>query len=162
MRQADSLVVWMPPGGPGLGGALLSAAQEPWIQAVKVRTCSVVHETKDMNGVLHGDDFVWEGIDEDLDWVQKLLEDKYELKNRGRLGFGPNDVRKIDMLGRVIELPHEGITWQGDPRHFNLLQEYFGMDDKTKVLTKNGYEEAPSRLSCEKRSCRWRSARRSG
>ena len=84
---------------------------------------------------------MWEGIDEDVDWVQKVLEDKYELKKRGRLGFGPNDVRKIDMLGRVIELTHEGITWQGDPRHFDLLQEYFGMDDKTKVLTKNGSED---------------------
>ena len=92
------------------------------------------------------DDFVWEGIDEDLDWLQKVLEDKYELKNRGRLGFGPNDVRKIDMLGRVIELTHEGITWQGDPRYFDLLQEYFGMDDKTKVLTKNGYEDGPEQV----------------
>ena len=75
-----------------------------------------------------------------------MLEDKYELKNRGRLVFGPNDVRKIDMLGRVIELTHEGITWQGDPRHFNLLQEYFGMDDMTKVLTKNGYEDGPEQV----------------
>ena len=86
----------------------------------------------DVSGVVHGDDFVWEGIDEDLDWVQKLFEDKYELKNRGSLGFGPND-----------ELTHEGITLQGDPRHFDLLQECFGMDDKTKVLTKNGYEDGP-------------------
>ena len=74
---------------------------------------------------MHGDDFVWEGIDEDLDWVQKLLEDKYELKNRGRLVFGPNDVRKIDMLGRVIELTHEEITWQGDPGHFDLTAGVF-------------------------------------
>ena len=50
------------------------------------------------------------------------------------------------MLGRVIELTHEGITWQGDPRHCNLLQEYFGMDDKTKVLTKNGYEDGPEQV----------------
>ena len=78
--------------------------------------------------------------------VQKLLEDKYELKNRGRLGFGPNGVRKIDMLGRVIELTHEGITLQGDPRHFDLMQEYFGMDDKTKILTKNGYEDGPEQV----------------
>ena len=77
-----------------------------------------------MSGVVHGDD-------------------KYELKNRGRWGFGPNDVRKIDMLGRVIELAQEGITWRGGPRHFDLLQEYFGMDDKSKVLTKNGCEGDP-------------------
>ena len=52
-------------------------------------------------------------------------------------------MRKIDKLGRVIKPTQEGITWQGDPRHFDLLQEYFGVDDKTKVLTKNGYEGDP-------------------
>ena len=52
-------------------------------------------------------------------------------------------MRKIDMVGRVIDLSHEGITWRGDPRHFDLLQPCFGMDDTTKVLTKNGYEDGP-------------------
>ena len=42
-----------------------------------------------MSGVVHGDDFVWEGIDEDLDWVQKLLEDKYELKKTRQIGVWP-------------------------------------------------------------------------
>ena len=86
-----------------------------------------------MNGAVHGDDFVWEGQDKDLDWVLKVMKDKYELKNRGRLGFGPNDVRKIDILGRTVELTDKGITWQGDPRHQKLLEEYFGMDENTKV-----------------------------
>ena len=104
-----------------------------------------VHETRDMSGVVHGDDFVWESVDEDLDWVQKLLEDKHELKNRGRLGFGPNDVRKIDTLGCVIEVTR-GDHLTGHRRHFDLLQEYFGMDDKTKVLTKNGYEDGPEQV----------------
>ena len=99
---------------------------------------------------------MWEGRDEDSDWVRKFLEDKNELKNCGRLGSGPNDVRKIDMLGRVIELTHEGITWRGDPRHCDLLQEYFGMDEWTQVLIKNGYESDPE----QRRSGRWRSARR--
>ena len=104
---------------------------------------AVVHEGRDLNGVVHGDDFVWEGRDKDLDWVLKVLENKYELKNRGRLGFGPKDVRKIDMLGRIIELTDEGIAWQGDPRHQKLLEEYFGMDASAKVLSKNGYDEEP-------------------
>ena len=102
-----------------------------------------VHEERGMSGAVHGDDFVWEGQDKDLDWVLKVMKDKYELKNRGRLGFGPNDVRKIDILGRTVELTDEGITWQGDPRHQKLLEEYFGMDENTKVLTKNGYDDEP-------------------
>ena len=135
MRQADP---------PRHGRSITQRClKKPWIQAVKVCTVAFVHEARDTSGVVHRDDFVWGGRDEDLDWVRKVLEDNYELKNRGRLGFGPNDVRKIDMLGRVIELTHEWITWQGGPRHFDLLQEFFGMDDKTKILTQNGYEGDP-------------------
>ena len=77
---------------------------------------------------------MWEGRE---DWVRKVLEDIHELKNRSRLRVGPNDVRKIDMLGRVIELTHEGITWQGDPRHFDFAAGVFlhgrqdeGLDQK--------------------------------
>ena len=154
----------MPPGGPGLGGALKNHG----FKRLKSVPEAFVHETRDMSEFVHGDDFVWEGRDEDLDWVQKVLEDKYELKNRGRFGFGPNDVRKIDMLGRVIELTHEGITWQRDPRHFDLLQEYFGMDDKTKVLTILGYEDGPEQdelreteLSMEECKVFWMIAARS-
>ena len=72
-----------------------------------------VHEERGMMGVVHGDDFVWEGRDRDLDWILEVMQGEYELKNRGRLGFGPHDVRKIDMLGRVIELTDEGVTWGG-------------------------------------------------
>lgn len=50
-------------------------------------------------------------------------------------------MRKIDMLGRVIEIDVEGITWAGDPRHAEILKEYFGMNENTKSLSKNGYEE---------------------
>jgi hypothetical protein len=100
-----------------------------------------VHSERDMVGVVHGDDFVWEGTDDNLDWVLKVLEAEYELKNRGRLGLGEKDVRQIDMLGRVIKIDSEGISWKGDPRHRDLLFDYFGMNAHTKVLTKNGYED---------------------
>ena len=105
---------------------------------------SFVHRKRDMTGVVHGDDFVWEGRDKDLDWVLAVLEKEYGLKNRGRLGFGPNDVRKIDMLGRIIELTDDGISWGGDPRHLKKLEEYFGMDENTNTLSKNGYDEGES------------------
>ena len=120
--------------------ALLQGNGFKRLQTVPV---AFINEEKDLSGVVHGDDFVWEGRDEDLDWVLNLLEKEYELKNRGRLGFGPKDVRKIDILGRVIELSEEGITWKGDPRHQDLLEEHFGMNGDTKVLTKNGYDDGP-------------------
>ena len=51
------------------------------------------HEHRDLLGVVHGDDFIWVGLDGDLDWVLALLEGAYEVKSRGRLGEGPKDVR---------------------------------------------------------------------
>ncbi len=100
-----------------------------------------VHPVRDMMAVVHGDDFVFVGVDEDLDSVLEVLKANYELKNRGRLGTGERDVKQIDMLGRIIKLEEGGITWQGDPRHQQLLETYFGMDENTKTLTKNGYDE---------------------
>ena len=100
-----------------------------------------VHETRDLMGVVHGDDFIFVGLDEDLDYAEKLLTDQYEVKNRGRLGTGPGDVREIDVLGRIIKMEDDGITWEGDPRHQVKLEEYFGMDKSSKGLTKNGYKD---------------------
>ena len=117
--------------------ALLEANGVKRLKSVPV---AFVHKARDMIGV-HGDDFIWEGCDDDLVLVLKVLEKEYKLKNRRRLGPDPNDVRKIDMLGRIIEYTDEGITWSGDPRHQKLPEDYFGMDNSTKVLNKNGYDE---------------------
>ena len=88
---------------------------------------------------MRGGDFVWERIDEDVDWVLMVLKGKYELKSRDRPGFRPKDVRKIDMVDVIMELSQEGITWHGVLRHFDMLKEYFGVDDNTKRLSKNVY-----------------------
>ena len=99
------------------------------------------HGERDLVGVVHGDDFVFVGPDEDLDFVLKVLEERYELKNRGRLGSGAEDKKEIDMLGRKIEWHEWGLTWEGDARHKKMLMDYFGMDWRTHSLVKNGYKE---------------------
>ena len=58
------------------------------------------HEGRSMWCIVHRDDFVY---DEDLDFVESIMKDAYEIKVRGRLGPGENDVRSIDILGRVLE-----------------------------------------------------------
>jgi hypothetical protein len=59
--------------------------------------------------VVHGDDFVFTGSDEEL-VVLKLLQKHYEIKNRGRLGSGPNDAKEIDVLGRTVQLHDWGLS----------------------------------------------------
>ena len=81
------------------------------------------------------------GLDEDLDFVEELLKDGYEIKVRGRLGSGEKDKKMIDMLGRKIKLHACGITWEGDDRHRKLIIEHFGLDGDSKILTNNGYKK---------------------
>ena len=81
------------------------------------------------------------GLDEDLDFVEDLLKDRYEIKVRGRLGSGEKDKKMIDMLGRKIKLHMWGITWEGDDRHRKLIMDHFGLDGDSKILKKNCYKE---------------------
>ena len=99
------------------------------------------HPVKDLWGVVRGDDFVFNGLDRDLDFVRDELMKKYEIKDRGRLGFGQADVREIDILGRVLKLHWWGISWEADNRHRNKILEYFGMEPGSKPLSKTGYKE---------------------
>ena len=116
-------------------------------------SCPVVfsHRERDLIGAVHGDDFMFVGLDEDLDYVEKLLKDKYELKVRGRLGSGQNDKKSIDMLGRTIKLHEWGITWEGDGRHRKLIMEQFGLCENSKILTKNGYKDEEDEESSPKK-----------
>ena len=94
------------------------------------------HPSREIWVVVHGDDFVVTGVDEELDFVLALLQEHYEIKNRGRLGSGPKDVKEIDILGRKLQLHEWGISWEADPRHRKILMEHFGLDDESKALGK--------------------------
>ena len=63
-------------------------------------------------GVVHGDDFVFVGLDVDLDYTLEVLQANYELKNRGRLGSGDEDAKEIDILGSKLRWYDWGSTWQ--------------------------------------------------
>jgi hypothetical protein len=100
-----------------------------------------INEERDLMCVVHGDDFVVVGIDEELDFVRKVLQDAYEIKDRGRLGSGESDLKEVDMLGRRLKWHIWGLTWEEDPRHKQMLMDHFGMNGTTKSLSKNGYKE---------------------
>ena len=96
------------------------------------------HADRDLVCVVHGDDFVFVGVDEDLDFALESLKSEYELKDRGRLGSGEHDIKEIDMLGRKISYHEWGITWEGDERHRDSVLEYFGTSEGSKPLKKTG------------------------
>ena len=102
------------------------------------------HEKRSTWCIVHGDDFTCTGYDEDLDFIESIMQDAHEIKVRGRLGPGPSDVRSIDILGRVLEYESWGVSWKADPRHRKMIIDHFGFNDKTKAVTVTGIKEEPS------------------
>ncbi len=67
------------------------------------------------------------GLDEELDFVLKLFQKHYEIKQEGRFGSGPNDVKEIYILGRTVRLHDWGLSWEAGSRRQQMVMEYFGL-----------------------------------
>ena len=90
---------------------------------------------------MHGDDFTFSGEDEDLDWIEKLTTEWYEVKVRARLGGGPRDDKSIDVLGRRIVWKEQGIEYEADPKHREEIAKAFNLEAKSKSLSVTGQAE---------------------
>lgn len=103
------------------------------------------HPDREMWAVVHGGDFVFTGLDGDLNFALAVLQKHYEIKNRGRLGSGPKDVQEIDILGRMVRLQDWGLSWEADGRHRRMIMEHFGLDDESKASARTDTRMKPRR-----------------
>ena len=72
---------------------------------------------------VHGDDFTLLGNDHDLDWFETQVKEKFEVKLRGRLGPGvkKEEDQSIRILNRIIEWNKDGLWYEADQRHAEIL-----------------------------------------
>ena len=85
------------------------------------------HPGRDTRIVVHGDDFVIEGHEADLKWVESVLRAKYPLKMRGILGPDEHDSKKVSVLNRVFCWTPKGITIEADAKHVGKMLEDMDM-----------------------------------
>ena len=83
--------------------------------------CCFRHNDRDLRCVVHGDDFAFARGDEDLDWVQKKMEESFLIKIVGKLGPDADDLKEIRILNRILRWLPEGIQYEADPRHAEIL-----------------------------------------
>ena len=76
----------------------------------RASACSFYHSARDVRIVVHGDDFVVEGQDADLKWVEGLLRAKYPVKVRGVLGPEENDDKQAEILNRKVCWNRDSVT----------------------------------------------------
>jgi hypothetical protein len=79
------------------------------------------------------------GYKEDLDWFRDEIQRKFEVKLRGRLGPEDGDEKSIRILNRVVEWGEEGITYEADQRHAEIVMKDLGLDEGTRSVM-NGAE----------------------
>eukprot|EP00969_Alexandrium_andersonii_P008535 372438-Alexandrium_andersonii.AAC.1 len=57
------------------------------------------------------------------------MEEKLLCKVEGRLGHGPQDLREVKLLNRIIRWAPTGLRYEADPRHAEqLFRDLFGAE----------------------------------
>ena len=100
--------------------------------------CAFYHPELDVQCVVHGDDFTFLGTNSSLDEVQKAMKARYEVQIRGRLGPGPKDDKSIRILNRILEWTSEGLVYEADQRHAEIIVQQLGLDKSNGTLSTPG------------------------
>ena len=63
------------------------------------------------------------------------MSDEYEIKLRGLLGQNKQDDKHIRILNRCMEWRSEGLAYEADPRHAEIVVNELGLKDCKPVVT---------------------------
>ena len=84
---------------------------------------------------MDGDDFTALGTDDALNRYENGLKKTFECKIRGRLGLDKGDDKEIRVLNRILRVNEEGLFYEADPRHVELLAKSMGLEGCKSVAT---------------------------
>ncbi|CAJ1373293.1 unnamed protein product [Effrenium voratum] len=88
-------------------------------------------------GLVHGDDFLVLAEDDQLTWMDGVLNSKYKARWEATVGDGELDGKEMFFLNRLIRYVADGtdgkrLEVEADARHAEILMRSFGFDSKTK------------------------------
>ena len=79
---------------------------------------------------MHGDDFLVEGELRELRWFEREIAKVFTVKSKF-LGPEPGSEKEVKLLNRTMRWEQDGISWEPDRRHIELLLEQLDMDPRT-------------------------------
>ena len=104
--------------------------------------CVFYNPARKVRCVVHGDDFTFLGCDDQLDFCTKMMTSEYDVKIRGRMGPDAKDDKSITILNRCVEWKTDGIHYEADPRHAEILIRELKLEG-TKPVVSPGIKSAP-------------------
>ena len=63
------------------------------------------------------------------------MQEEYDVKIRGRLGPDKHDQKSITILNRCLEWRADGLYYEPDPRHAEIIIEEMGVQKCSPVVT---------------------------
>ena len=101
--------------------------------------------------MVHGDDFTFSGEPSQLEWAAEQMQRVFSCKIGGVLGDDPGQVQQLTILNRIISWTPDGITYEADPRHAEILQRLAKGPPVTTPGTKPSAEDLESSPPLEER-----------
>ena len=83
--------------------------------------CLFYHPSRNIRTSVHGDDFTNLGTESQLLWLRDRFLERYEIKDSGIMGPGPNDIKSARVLNRLISWLDDRIEYEADPRHAEII-----------------------------------------
>jgi hypothetical protein len=98
----------------------------------RASTCVFHHRERDIDLIVHGDDFVTAGDHEDLVWLQGIFESTFEISTT-ILGHDEGDAKDAKFLNRIISVTEGGYTYEADARHAEMVIRDLGLGNAKSV-----------------------------
>eukprot|EP00973_Karenia_brevis_P042751 5916416-Karenia_brevis.AAC.1 len=90
--------------------------------------CMFWHKGRDLVTMVHGDDFFTAGCEEDPKWLKIIVEAAFEIKTK-IIGPEAKDDKQAKVLNRTGSYKDQGIEYEADPRHAELIVQELGLQE---------------------------------
>ena len=90
--------------------------------------CLFHHPDRDIDTVVHGDDFTSLGEEKQLKLFTDKLKEIVMIKDRGTLGPDVNNLKESRFLNRIMAWESDGIRYEADQRHAKVIVKEMGVD----------------------------------
>ncbi len=103
--------------------------------------CNFYHADRDISTTVHGDDFTSAGTAKNLKWLDMKLREEFEMKTEV-FGPHPGQQRQARILNRVISWEDDGIHYEADQRHGEIIIGELGLNGAKSLSTPGSREDA--------------------
>ena len=113
-------------------------------------TATFRHRTRDMVGMVHGDDFLVMGSDEDLQFMNRVLAGRYKVRWEATLGDDVGDDKEMFFLNRLVKYDGQKLEIEADARHSEIIIRQLGLQDSKGLDTPEIRQTPEDVKSCQK------------